>query len=98
MTLRVAGLEVHGTFVLQQLGNLTSHSSRDGGDRVIEPGGVGPMAEPLTHVPEDDAVSDTDTVAPAFQAPSGAATRGGSAFLLLGKSYLEPHRMASLPR
>ena len=67
---------------------------------VLEPGGVGPMAEPLTHVPEDDAVSDTDTltmVAPAFQAPSGAAASGGSAFLLLGKSYLEPHRMASLP-
>ena len=68
---------------------------------VLEPGGVGPMVEPSTHVPEDDAVSDTDTltmVAPAFQAPSGAATSGGSAFLLLGKSYLEPHRMASLPR
>ena len=42
------------------------------------------MAEPLTHVPEDDAVSDTDTqtmVAPAFQAPSGAATAPGVPFL-----------------
>ena len=43
------------------------------------------MAEPLTHVPEDDAVSDTDTqtmAAPAFQAPSGAATAPGVPFLL----------------
>ena len=52
---------------------------------MTEPGGVGPMAEPLTHVPEDDAVSDTDTqtmAAPAFQAPSGAATAPGVPFLL----------------